>query len=650
MARQVTFGTPARTPHYPPLRPLWTFVRPALAVGIVLAVAYGIFKMIGVEGPLSPGYVTSAHANYDARCEACHAPRQGASNLRCQRCHDSGGGARLTQTAHVLFGSGDPRRAATTRDLACARCHVEHRGSDVRLANVDGAQCLRCHAALRPAASGQSFSIPSLGKHPEFKVVRDALQGNPRLLYSHKVHMKPMIKEGAAGEWETCARCHAQERAGGRDLEPISFDLHCARCHNEDLAMEPVATADVEENVELRGAMGAFTRTGDTIRRMGIRHRDEWVLYNMRKLQWQVYPEDYARDRGALQARISQLERRIFQAEPLVGQSLDALNERQAALQEEMKRLTARAAQAAGAGPAAGLDRIAEVVAAAQAAGDDAARAGAGEAQREADDLKRGGVPAAALPAEEFEARRRELLTVLDALAAADPSRKRTIDDLRRRLLALTPGEPGKDNLDRALRQRQGDLARIQDEIRLRRSGTPAEIRSLPERLALQRELNEARQQLADLYRFTGQGPQLSDADRKRKQDALVKLTGEGTGERCAKCHQITHGSLPAVRPAKSVMVRATFAHRKHLIAPLPEPGLVQRITAVFGSRKTTPAEEVQRRYRCAYCHNGIEKAGDAPRKPSIPSVVSCRECHRPGATRQDCQLCHRYHPQAVPS
>jgi len=650
MARQVSWGTPARSQHYQKLRSIWSYLVGAILLGLLGFLFLMAFQVVGVRGPLSPGNVTSAHANYDTKCEACHAPRQGASNLRCQRCHDTGGGGRLTQGAHVFFGSADARKATSAEGLACARCHIEHRGSSARLSAVDEAQCLRCHGAWRVKAAGQNFRIASFAGHPEFKVLRENLQGNPRMLFSHKRHMKEMIKEGAAGEWDTCTRCHTpQGEARGRDLEPINYDLHCARCHAEDLAMDPVSAQDVKEDTGLREAVGAFNKSGDTIQRLGIRHRDDWILYNIRKLQWETYPQDYARDRAGLEAKISQLQRRIFQAEPLVGIASEGLQERAQALQEEVKRLEGRArSQAVGADPASGLSRISEAVAAASAAGDSDARSRLEELFRQAEELKKAGVPAASLPSEEFEARRRELLSVLDVLAAADPNRQRSVDDLRRRLLALSPGESGRENLERALRQRRDDLARIEDELRLRRSGVAQEVRTLPERLALQRELDATRQQLTKFYTFRGAPPAFSEADRKRKETALKAISGEGAGERCAKCHSIVHGSLAPVAPAKSVMVRAMFAHKKHLIAALPEAGMVQRVVNFVKGKKPTSAEENQRRFRCAYCHDGIQAAGDAPRKPSVPAVQSCRECHQSGASRQDCQLCHRYHPPGV--
>jgi hypothetical protein len=655
MARQPTWGTPGRSEHYQKLRAKYVLLSVGLLLGGVVFVALAFFQLVGLRSPLSPGHVTSGHSGVDSRCEACHAGRQ-ANDLRCQRCHDSSGAGRLDLGAHVFFGSGDPHKAVQAGSRACARCHVEHRGRDTHLASVDEAHCLECHAARDPEKAGQAFRIGSLEQHPEFRVLRDKLRGEPRLLFSHKRHMKEMVKEGAAGEWDACARCHAPE-VQGRDLQRIGYDQHCARCHNEsELTMEPVAARDVLADVPLPGAVGALNRSPDgaTVQRLGIRHKDDWILYNLRKLQWELYPDAYGRDRGALLARVNQLERRLYQAQPLSGLIVESLRDREAAVREELRRLETRAqALASKSPPDAGLERLAEVAAAAALSGDEGARALAESASREAGLLRQAPSKPVAMPIGEFDLRRQELFGLLDALAAADPGRKRTVEDLRRRLLALSHGETTADAVLRARAQRRLDLDRIADEISLRRTSVPVEARALPEQVALEQQLKELRDQLGKFYTFAGTPPSLSVSDRTAKVDSLLKLSGAGSvaagkGERCAKCHVLQEGSLVPQRAAQPVMVRATFAHRSHLDAALPEPSLVSRIV---GSLKGTPAAAVgPGRNRCAYCHEAIVGAGDAPRTPSIPGVPSCRECHRAGAVRQDCQLCHRYHPAGAPS
>ena len=655
MARQPTWGTPVRSGHYQKLRSKYFLLAAGLFLGLVVFVALAFFQLVGLRSPLSPGHVTSGHSGVDSRCEACHSGRQ-ANDLRCQRCHDGSGAGRLDLGAHVFFGSGDPHKAVQAGSRACARCHVEHRGRERRLANVDEAHCLECHAARNPEKAGQAFRIGSLDQHPEFKVLRDKMQGEPRLLFSHKRHMKEMIKEGAAGEWDSCARCHAPE-VQGRDLQRINYDQHCARCHSEsELTMEPVATRDVLVDVPLPGAVGALNRSPDgaTVQRLGIRHKDDWVLYNLRKLQWELYPDAYGRDRGALLARVNQLERRLYQAQPLSGLAVETLREREAAVREELRRLEMRSQALASKSPQeAGLDRLAEVAAAAALSGDDSARTLAEGASREAALLRQSTTKAGAMPIGEFDLRRQELFGLLDALAAADPGRKRTVEDLRRRLLALSHGETTADAVLRARAQRQRDLDRIADEISLRSASVPVEARALPEQVALEQRLKDLREQLGKFYTFSGTPPPLGASDRAAKLESLLKLSGAGSvaagkGERCAKCHLLQEGSLVPQRAAQPVMVRATFAHRSHLDAALPEASLFRRIVSRL---KGTQAPVVgPGRNRCAYCHEAIVAAGDAPRAPSIPGVPSCRECHRSGAVRQDCQLCHRYHPAGGPS
>jgi hypothetical protein len=636
MAREPTWGTPGRAEHYLPLRPLYRRLLAALALGFFTCGLGALLWLVGWQRPVAPGRVASVHSGIESRCLACHDSWRGASDLRCQRCHDSGGAGRLSLATHVFFGSADLRKAEGSGSLECARCHVEHRGVQAKVSAVDERECLDCHASWRPASKGQTFRIGSFRRHPEFQVLREGLDSAPGILFSHKRHMREMIKEGAPRDWESCTRCHVPEPQG-RDIEPIAYEPHCARCHSEsELVMEPVAAADVQEAVPLRDAGGAFERSADgaTLRKLGLRHKDPWVLFNLRKLQAEAYPEAYARDRDALLARVNRIQRQLFQAEPLVGLPLEQLQARRGTAAEEQRRLEARlSAQAGAVDVAEAQGRLDELAAAARSTGDEAAL-------RLAEAVRQRGVSP---PGEDYEARRAELLAVLDALAAAEPGRARTVEDLRRRLLSLRPGETSRENLERALRQRRRDLARLDDEILLRGQSVAAEVRSLPERVRFEAELARLRQDLTRYYQFP-EGRPLPEAELVRKRDAIVKLTGAGTKERCAKCHLVESGSLTPPRPARPLMPRAVFAHRQHLVAPLPAPGLIARARAAL-RREAAQKVGDRERYRCAFCHEGIVEAADPPRKPSIPPVESCRGCHASGATRTDCQLCHRYHP-----
>jgi len=91
MARGVSWGTPGRSPHYAPLRAKWTFLGPALGLGLLALVLPLALHAIGWRGSVSPGALTSPHAPFEARCEECHTPRAGVADVRCQRCHDASG-------------------------------------------------------------------------------------------------------------------------------------------------------------------------------------------------------------------------------------------------------------------------------------------------------------------------------------------------------------------------------------------------------------------------------------------------------------------------------------------------------------------------------------------------------------------------------
>ena len=625
MARKVTWGTPGRTAHYLWPRGKWAFLLPAVVLGGGLLALLLLLHAAGVRRPLAPGDVISRHAPIEARCEECHTARRGVSDLRCQRCHDPGGAGRLTNGVHVLFGSGDARKAAAASRLACARCHVEHRGRDARLAAVDEVQCAQCHF--------RSFS-----SHPEFAVLRVRSAEAPGLKFGHDSaepakfagHLAEVAKVKGIRIERSCGECH--QRAGGqRDFTPVSFDLHCASCHAKDGSLgtvDPVPQEDAlpPEQIAALGVRGPWVERADEFQvgrgkvgRSVVHHKDEWVLFNLRKLRREIDAEGWAAERGALLARLSQLQRRLAQATPLASLDQAALRARQQSIERELRGLDARiAAQAAGAPATAGRSRLDEVQEAAVAAGDASGRAEAQQLKAGADGLAAAGAPAAPLPGDEFEARRRELLAALDAIETSDPSLRPRAQDLRRRALALAPGEPGVDVLQRARDQREAERQRVMDEQELRAGGIapPGEALLEPERDALQRAIDDVQARLAALSEAPAPRATLTPAELQRKKETVEVLTVP-----CVKCHLFTSAAMARPAAARPVLVRARFEHQPHL---LPVQG------------------------DCYHCHGAIQKS-KVSADLNFGGVQSCRECHKPRSVSQDCQTCHRYHPPAVP-
>ena len=224
--------------------------------------------------------------------------------------------------------------------------------------------------------------------------------------------------------------------------------------------------------------------------------------------------------------------------------------------------------------------------------------------------------PAMALPTPEHESRRSELLTLLESVQTADPSLKGRAEDLRRRLLALSPGDSGADLLQRVREQRQADLKRVQDELLLREGGiaSPPEMLLESERRALRKSQQEVAARLAELAQVPAPSGELTEEERARKTETLEILAAS-----CTKCHPLAKASLSRVVAARPVLTRGKFLHEPHLLQA-----------------------------ECVRCHPTIEKS-KLSSDLNFTGVASCRECHRSWGVKQDCQECHHYHPPAAP-
>lgn len=637
MPRGLSWGTPGRAPIYPPLRPAYGLLLVAvLAAGAVTALLL-LAQLVGFRGPLSPGQVSTRHAIYDARCQECHAPAKGVPSLRCQRCHDPSAGGRLQHSAHVLFGSLDQAKAAAARHFECARCHVEHRGAE--LTAVPQGRCVSCHDDPGQVAQ----RIAGLGRHPEFHVLTAARRQATGLVYSHLTHVtrgkgkqagylvldKQRRADGVDGPAKTCFECH-QRGAQDDDFKPLSFEDHCLACHRAELKSAAVEAADVlsaEQAANLTGDEDSvrpedFEIQGQQLQKVRVQHRDTWVLLNLRRLRSELDPDGFAAEHGALLARKRQIERRLILAQPPAADDLGTLQKRIESTRLELRYIEGRLVAQSRAQPPGVGARLNELVEATALAKDAALQNAAAELAREAGATGPGG--AGGLGDGELLERKAELLRLLGAIEKADPSKRGQLDELRRRLEALGPGQSSKELLERARAQRQATLERLDDELQLRQSGTapPPEALLRGEVQGLRQRLREVSEQLALDDALPPAGPLAPDA-RARKLQAVASLTAG-----CRYCHKVSElGAFQPVKAAQPVLWRATFQHRPHL----------------------TRGES------CGSCHSGstagkawsIETSA-ASEDLSLRGIESCRECHRPRGARDACLECHRYHPKGA--
>ncbi len=90
---------------------------------------------------------------------------------------------------------------------------------------------------LRVVNSVTSFA----SDHPEWAVLRDARRDTTPLLMGHAIHMDPNLPGGPL----SCVSCHVVDSTG-HYMQPISFDAHCAQCHEANLGRINVAEGLVD--------------------------------------------------------------------------------------------------------------------------------------------------------------------------------------------------------------------------------------------------------------------------------------------------------------------------------------------------------------------------------------------------------------------
>ncbi|MGC2620678.1 MAG: cytochrome c3 family protein [Acidobacteriaceae bacterium] len=229
----------------------------AVALVALWAVGAAIFR-----GPqlLSSGPISSSHAVFGAKCEACHRPvagglfhragfRKDVPDSACLQCH--------AIPAHHANQKFTPR---------CSSCHVEHTGS-MMLAHTASANCTQCHAQLstRDGAAHFANAIQSFVKgHPEFAPLRAGFANDQAIKFAHAAHLKHGLLGPHGPVTMECSDCHrvvadqadawpygaqaqpavftpgagnpvlarAMDRDHGRAyLAPVSYAAGCHDCH-----------------------------------------------------------------------------------------------------------------------------------------------------------------------------------------------------------------------------------------------------------------------------------------------------------------------------------------------------------------------------------------------------------------------------------
>jgi hypothetical protein len=224
---------------------------------------------------------------------------------------------------------------------------------------------------------------------------------------------------------------------------------------------------------------------------------------------------------------------------------------------------------------------------------------------------------AAGLSPDDFQARKAELLALLDEIERRGNATIRVrAGALRQRVIAAQPGSSGDSELTRSRKQRQKQLERVRVELELMMSRDqseppPGQDRAIdPE--TLETELKRLRAQLADVERAPRMPAPETAEDRDARRAELDALLS-----RCLKCHQYdpSGARMAPVRIAEPVMPRSIFNHAPH----------------------TTQTA-------CETCH-GSTLTSKLATDINVPGVTSCTTCHAPSRAKAECETCHVYHP-----
>lgn len=668
------------------------FLLSVLAAAGVLGLAIAMHMTIW-PAAAAPGPVASAHAPIETSCAVCHTPRHGATDAKCERCHDPLMTSRFAPSAHAAAGI-DAKRMQDAEAMTCASCHVEHRGRAVVLRTADDGTCRECHA------------LRSFGAHPEFAVVRAGNVSTVGLNFSHMSHLKTLASSASTAR---CESCHEPETNRER-FQPISFDRHCSSCHVKPVGAggRAVLTIDGTTALESLGVdadalmpdagsvtLGEKDGRGRRIVRDMV-HRDAWIIARAFRLGRVIDPSLGLRDRQNQEASVARADAATSAA--AMGSLGDAqLREWADATRAEITAIDRQLKAAPGTLDANGSALLAQLTEA-LAVVDSSLRSSPAPVEPAA---------AASDPAAQradYDARRAELAGLLTAIEnRGDEAAKKAAAAIRSKLAALTPDASTAadttglanrlQNLETLLRRLEpvvgprqlGELRDETEETRLALATgidgatfrarqaeilkllTAADARTTDPVLRLRiAGLRDALRRAAD---------NIGEAALERRRATLTRLLERitvqrellgqpGAGEafvrqdmRAVASHATTVGAelnqMPALlapalaitdtaggRNLKALLDGCLTCHRLNAdgsgFAPV-RPALGEFAAAKFSHKPHVTQG------RCETCHAGVETSS-SPLDSLIPGVESCRTCHQPGQAGTKCVECHAYH------
>ena len=187
----------------------WTIVILVLITG--LAVAYGAgwipseakdYASHSMHQAVNPGPLSEAHASLANNCQACHTPVKGVEAAKCILCHANN--ESILQRQPTAF-----HASVNT----CKECHLEHRGFDAKLSQMD--HSLLTRIGMKQMRNGET----------ESEELAAYLRLSEKLDSGVSPHSRISLSESVLD----CASCHSND-----DRHQTLFGSDCAQCHATD--------------------------------------------------------------------------------------------------------------------------------------------------------------------------------------------------------------------------------------------------------------------------------------------------------------------------------------------------------------------------------------------------------------------------------
>jgi hypothetical protein len=141
-----------------------------------------------------------SHADFEARCELCHAPLKTTQDVLCEKCHTD-----VRDQISTLSGA----HGKITQVNQCGRCHSDHKGTQ-----------------FDPGLSSWKFFDHS---QTQFSLVWHQVDYDATPLGCAKCHS---TDDKFSASNQKCSTCHAQHDAKFMTQHVQDFGENCAACHD----------------------------------------------------------------------------------------------------------------------------------------------------------------------------------------------------------------------------------------------------------------------------------------------------------------------------------------------------------------------------------------------------------------------------------